>query len=112
MNEIMEHVKAIKQWCEIQACENCYFYECRSCALRDNFPFWWKIPTVKTFAEVFLEKFPDSNLDFYGTPYVCVRRVFGQDSTGCDLEDTNLPEDLRDICHCCWNKIAPKEYQE
>lgn len=67
---------------------------------------------MKTFAEVFLEKFPDAALDFYDAPYFCVRRVFGQDATECEFDNLETAPNLRDVCNRCWNKIAPKEYQE
>lgn len=111
MNEIMECAEAIKEYCEYSECETCCFYEMQRCCLY-NLLTDWDLPKPKTFHDVFLGKFPEASLDCYGAPYICVKRVFGDDSVGCDFVDGNVPENLRTVCSHCWTKVAPKELQE
>lgn len=111
--EVMKYAKAIQQWCKDSDCETCCFDESQTCCLC-NFPIEWNLPKPKpkTFADVFLEKFPKAHLDCYGVPYFCVREVFGKDTVECIFDDEQMVADRRAVCNLCWEKVAPKEYQK
>lgn len=53
----------------------------------------------KTYAQDFLEKFPEAQRNWGGVPFVCRKRIYGgihsATSEGCD--DTKA-------CYRCWNK--------
>ena len=53
----------------------------------------------KTYAQDFLEKFPEAQRNWDGVPFVCRKRIYGgvhsATSEGCD--DTKA-------CYRCWNK--------
>lgn len=60
---------------------------------------WSDEQPKKTYAQDFLEKFPEAQRNWDGVPFVCRKRIYGgihsATSEGCD--DTKA-------CYRCWNK--------
>lgn len=104
--EVIKHAKAIKQWYSESQCSRCCFGENSACTLTDDAPHTWGFPKGKTFAEVFLEKFPNAKLTDGKTIILCLKRVFGDRAVKCDRGFNNK------LCTQCWNEIAPEEYQK
>ena len=69
---VMDYAKKIREHCEKTKCEECdlYWKGYKICALHDNVtPDKWMLPgSGETFAEVFLEKFPEADVCDDGMP--------------------------------------------
>lgn len=78
----------------------CEDIQCKDCWNREYTEEQKKETRRKTKAEVFFERFPNAKKnEISGDPEVCAKNIFGSDI----------------LCHrncwICWNKPAPKEYQ-
>lgn len=60
---------------------------------------WAKEHPVKTYTGVLLEKFPNTELNDYEIPMICIRRIFGSRNFECSSMSD---------CADCWNR----EYKE
>ena len=60
---------------------------------------WAKENPVKTYTGVLLEKFPNTELNDYEIPMICIRRIFGSRNFECSSMSD---------CADCWNQ----EYKE
>lgn len=58
-------------------------------------------PKPKTYAEVFLEKFPNALQSMCGLPTTCRKNVFGTGYYGCELQHYD--------CTVCWNEPYKEE---
>lgn len=64
---------------------------------------WSKKNRIKTYKDVFLEKFPNAEVNLEGTPQACLSNIFGVEH--------RLMNDFCASpfgCKCCWNR----EYKE
>ncbi len=57
------------------------------------------LPQSKTYADVFLEKFPNALKSYSGIPTTCRKNVFGTGYSECELKGYDCSE--------CWNEPYP-----
>lgn len=106
----MASIKDLKRMCkEHFHCRDCPFSEVDFC-VPECFPDnadeivdkWVAEHPVKTYAMDFFEKFPNAQLDSYGTPRACVNAIYG-------LGDCSKSEISGIICRDCWNQEMKKD---
>lgn len=98
--EAIKHATAIKEYCCGRInCQGCVFGETDgSCDLGNdlgkNLPVDWELPTMKTYKEDFLEKFPEAHFE---PEYICRLHIYPHSGTHPSCNDGN--------CELCWNKV-------
>lgn len=94
--EAIKHATAVKEYCcECINCQGCVFGERDgSCYLEKSLPVDWELPTMKTYKEDFLEKFPSVKFDAYS---VCCKYIYPNCKGVRDCDEDGA-------CEVCWNK--------
>ena len=102
----MANIKDLKRMCKKQkCCADCPLnrngVSCMPDSLPDNadeiVDKWVQEHPVKTYAMDFFEKFPNAELDSYGTPRACVNAIYG-------FGDSLKSEISGIVCRDCWNQ--------
>lgn len=89
---VIESAKDIRKYCcEHEQCAGCVLRtEDNSCILENSLAVSWEIPTVKTYKQDFLEKFPNANFE---SSSICRKMVYGE------------KHDCHGMtCQECWNE--------
>lgn len=101
----MASIKDVKRMCkEYVNCIGCPIKSGKFCGIH-RFPDnadeivdkWVQEHPVKTYAMDFFEKFPNAELDSYGTPRACVNAIYG-------FGDCLKSEISGIVCRDCWNQ--------
>ena len=90
--EVIESAKDVRKYCgEYEQCVGCVLRANNgSCILEGRLPEDWELPTVKTYKEDFLSKFPNANFE---SGNLCRKMVYGEE------------HDCRGMtCQECWNE--------
>lgn len=103
----MASIKDLKRMCESYGdhCTGCPLHELKKFCAPNTIPDnadeivdkWVAEHPTKTYAMDFFEKFPNAQLDSYGTPRACVNAIYG-------LGDCSKSEISGIICRDCWNQ--------
>lgn len=101
----MASIKDLKRMCDFYPhCSGCPIKSILTCSvyrLPDNIEEiidqWVAEHPVKTYAMDFFEKFPNAELDSYGTPRACVNAIYG-------FGDCLKSEISGIVCRDCWNQ--------
>ena len=97
--EAIEHAKAIRNYCDCQSCKECVFYLMdENCILDLNSPNGWNVPTVKTYKQDFLEKFPKTDFD---ADCICRKYLYPDSEKYSDCDGCGT-------CENCWNEAYVK----
>lgn len=93
---VIESAKDIRKYCrEHENCTGCALRAGNgSCILKNSLAEDWNIPTVKTYKEDFLEKFPNANFE---TSNICRKMVYGEEHDCSGV-----------TCQECWNEAYVK----
>lgn len=101
----MASIKDLKRMCDFYPhCSGCPINSILTCSIHklpdsieETVDKWVAEHPVKTYATDFFEKFPNAQLDSYGTPRACVNAIYG-------LGDCSKSEISGIICRDCWNQ--------
>lgn len=96
---VIESAKAIRNYCDCQSCEECVFHLMdEDCILDLGSPNCWNVPTVKTYKEDFLEKFPKTDFD---ADCICRKYLYPDSEKYSDCDGCGT-------CENCWNEAYVK----
>lgn len=89
---VIKSAKDIKKYCgEREECGCCVLWsDDGACILKKSLAVNWALPTVKTYKQDFLSKFP--NIDFK-TSNLCRKAIYGEKHDCCGM-----------TCEECWNE--------
>lgn len=96
--EAIMAARTLIEYCKdhTNSCRDCPFHSISNggwtgCMFSYGIPEDWNIPTVKTYKEDFLEKFPDAK---FGNSEICRRFIYGEELDYCGM-----------TCEECWNEV-------
>lgn len=94
--EAIKNARAIMQYCcEHEKCAGCALRTGGgTCVLEKSLAADWELPTVKTYKEDFLSKFPNANFE---TGNLCRKMIYREKHDCCEVT-------CRESCQECWNE--------